>query len=306
MAALKGKFDFDRSAERVRRAVADACLLAVAMPLLGLGAGGVAWAQAEENSGENDEALPRYAVELIVFTHSDNDSEGEIFLPDERPEAIYGLPQNAPVYNDEQSGAEVPSASDLADAPLGRPLPEVSRGHDEPLRELPTWESIRLRLLPPDDYSMGNVYNQLVRLDAYEPLMHAAWTQSTPPKAVAPSLRLRALGSPPLGLDGTVTLYRGRFVHLSIDLALDAGKPADASSGTRVYSDARTGSEDLLGTGRNVVRYRINEDRILRSGDIRYFDHPRFGVLVKLSVVEENPNDEDNSPIGIDGAGPIE
>jgi hypothetical protein len=35
------------------------------------------------------------------------------------------------------------------------------------------------------------------------------------------------------------------------------------------------------------VRYRIKENRILRSGELRYFDHPKFGVLAKATRVEE-------------------
>jgi hypothetical protein len=40
------------------------------------------------------------------------------------------------------------------------------------------------------------------------------------------------------------------------------------------------------------VRYRIFEDRIFKSGDLRYFDHPKFGVLAKITRVEE-PGDEE-------------
>jgi hypothetical protein len=40
------------------------------------------------------------------------------------------------------------------------------------------------------------------------------------------------------------------------------------------------------------VRFRIAEDRIFKSGDLRYFDHPKFGVLAKISRVEEPEDDE--------------
>ena len=32
--------------------------------------------------------------------------------------------------------------------------------------------------------------------------------------------------------------------------------------------------------------YRIEEDRIVKNGDVRYFDHPKFGVVVKVTRVE--------------------
>jgi hypothetical protein len=36
------------------------------------------------------------------------------------------------------------------------------------------------------------------------------------------------------------------------------------------------------------VRYRITEDRIMRDGDIRYFDHPRFGMLARVTRVPDD------------------
>ncbi len=39
------------------------------------------------------------------------------------------------------------------------------------------------------------------------------------------------------------------------------------------------------------VRYRIFEDRIMKNGDIRYFDHPKFGVVAKTTRYEE-PEEE--------------
>ncbi len=34
------------------------------------------------------------------------------------------------------------------------------------------------------------------------------------------------------------------------------------------------------------VYYRISEDRILRNGEVRYYDHPKFGLLAKVTRVE--------------------
>ena len=33
--------------------------------------------------------------------------------------------------------------------------------------------------------------------------------------------------------------------------------------------------------------YRIQENRILKNGELRYYDHPKFGVLAKVTRVEE-------------------
>jgi hypothetical protein len=45
------------------------------------------------------------------------------------------------------------------------------------------------------------------------------------------------------------------------------------------------------------VRYRIQENRIVKNGEIRYFDHPKFGVIAKVTRVEvAEDSDEDERP----------
>ena len=59
------------------------------------------------------------------------------------------------------------------------------------------------------------------------------------------------------------------------------------------YGDGRVRNDDATaefdGMLRLPVRYRIVEDRIMKTGDIRYFDHPRFGVIAKVTRPEEEP-----------------
>jgi hypothetical protein len=45
------------------------------------------------------------------------------------------------------------------------------------------------------------------------------------------------------------------------------------------------------------VRFRIQENRILKNGELRYFDHPKFGVLAKVTRVEEPAEEDENSVI---------
>ena len=47
------------------------------------------------------------------------------------------------------------------------------------------------------------------------------------------------------------------------------------------------------------VHYRIQEDRIFKSGETRYFDHPKFGVLAKITRWEEaEPEELDEEFLG--------
>ncbi len=48
------------------------------------------------------------------------------------------------------------------------------------------------------------------------------------------------------------------------------------------------------GTPTGPVFYRLREDRILKTGDIRYFDHPKFGVIAKMVRIEEEAEPEED------------
>lgn len=259
-------------------------------------------------SAQQDTALPapvdepaRYTVELIVFAYEDASSAGnEVFtppdpLPDSLSDPLYDKPFDATA-----PGAGLEPGAQSEEGPVfdDRTPEGIARTGSEaipdsgPLREVPARARIELQRLEPEAFGMQDTWRKLQQLDAYRPLLHAAWTQTTHEKAVSPTLPLRALGDPPLGLDGSISLYQSRFLHLDVDLTLDAGSPAGRDT-RRTATDRLVNPDstpdvdgapgDLL---RRPARYRITEDRIMRDGDVRYFDHPRFGMLARVSRVE--------------------
>ncbi|HEX7062575.1 MAG TPA: CsiV family protein [Woeseiaceae bacterium] len=280
--------------------------------------------------------FPRYTVELIVFAYDESAwSGGEIFVPDVPPEyaAADGEHGNVPVFSDRpedllppESGAGRDAAASGDDEAEGE-LPALANageeneitGFDGDLRDVPLRARIELDLLPPEAWTLDNVYDALDRIGAYHPLMHMAWTQTTPPHEQAPAIRLRALGNPPPGLSGTVTLYQGRFVHLGLDLTLDAAAAEALESGA--YDSSRSATDRAIagsglppGTGGSIrdgavpaygdatfgapalpVRYHLSEVRIMHDGTVRYYDHPRFGVIAKLTAVKP-PGGEARDP----------
>jgi hypothetical protein len=121
--------------------------------------------------------------------------------------------------------------------------------------------------------------------------MHFGWSQTTWPEEETRPIELGSMGRLPKGLDGTLKLYLSRYLHLVVDLQLDAPESAEGMSGrdgpTSGYGDYRT----LNALGEidepRPIRFRISENRIFRSGELRYFDHPKFGVLAKVTRVED-------------------
>jgi hypothetical protein len=225
----------------------------------------------------------RYTVELIVFAYGQQDSAGnEVFAPKEaarqaQPDPGFG---SAGAGDDESPRV----FDDRSWPPTSDPANEGDEGEEQSpaLNASPAPARVELQLLEPDRYSMQDIYRKLATLDAYRPILHTAWQQTTQDKAQSPALQLRALGDPSPGLDGTVTLYRGRFIHLDVDLSLEAEPGSSRSAPAADRPENETGG----GLLQPPVRYRIAEDRIMRNGEIRYFDHPRFGLIAKVSKVD--------------------
>jgi len=134
---------------------------------------------------------------------------------------------------------------------------------------------------------MYDVVERLELLDAYDPIMHVGWTQAGFPLQDTDAMDLSVFGEPPVGLDGSFTLYLARYLHLVVDLSMDA--PVEV---IEIEFDDYTSYEfDDMTPLDGPVRYRIQEDRIVKNGEIRYFDHPKFGVVAKVSRIEEVEDD---------------
>lgn len=242
-------------------------------------------------------APPRYTIEIIVFTYQDAASAGnEIFVPENED----GLFEDSELPSQDAAASQASRAVPVFDDRSPRPTAAVAEAErDTILREIPERSRIELERVEPEAFQMQDTYRKLSTLDAYHPVLHIAWTQTTPDKDMSPRLPLRSLGETPLGLDGSIMLYHSRFLHLDVDLTMDASRDALRDSATdrlvaggELPGQAVTyGDSDTDSATEPVVRYHIDEDRIMHDGDIRYFDHPRFGMLARVTPVEEAQED---------------
>jgi len=217
-----------------------------------------------DDHDETEREVRRYAVEMIIFSYAENVSAGsEIFVPD-RPPVEEMLP-------DDLSHGDIPQPTDERPTDSGKP------------------RAYKLAMLTEENFSLREVFEHLQRLDAYQPLMHFGWTQSTYPDEKTVARPLSSFATPPKGLSGDLTLQLSRYLHLAVNLQLDA--PANDNP---TFDNERSLTAP--------IRYRIAENRIFRSGDLRYFDHPKFGAVAKITRVEEDdPDVGDTELLGYDG-----
>lgn len=245
-----------------------------------------------DDTAEAEEELRRYTVEIIVFTYADSVSSGsEIFVADavDEPEQT----AEALAQTEEEAQSTVPPEEAIAEDPVAEYGDFLGYPEDEELVELIASDRIELKVLQPDELTMTDIHEKLVLLDAYQPVMWAGWTQVTLTEEETPSIRLRRLGNLPLNFEGSLTLYLSRFLHLVIDISMEAppvvaeqpSPPTPASGFERGYIDD-FGRPVYTDTIAPAVHYRIVENRIMKNEDIRYFDHPKFGVLAKITRYE--------------------
>ena len=295
--------------KRIPGRATGACM-AVCMALLAVEA--VAQQQAVPSAAlldEESETIPRYSVEMIIFEYAGSASDTtELFDPDipadlfDQEFTVSESPQgpDTGMMPPERGFGEEPQVEPAT--PIDVPADELTRDDatDEPfvplpgedLELIPTYELKGVEFVPREDYQLTAAYDRLVTLDAYRPLVHTAWIQPTIEQEATEALELRRLGNPPLRLDGTVSVYLGRYLHVALDLALvdrQAPRPAMEPEQPRYYGDDRSSPPmgyQSTGFAPQIV-YRIQEDRIVRNNETRYFDHPKFGVIARVIRIED-------------------
>ena len=129
--------------------------------------------------------------------------------------------------------------------------------------------------LPTDEYRLQEQFGKMRASRNYRPIAHTAWRQPVFGPAQATTLELSSLAQTPARLGGSVSIYVSRFLHLKLDLSLAEHLSAQAEDAGNL----------------ETTLYSLRESRKMRSGEIHFFDHPRFGAIALISRIElEEPD----------------
>jgi len=201
--------------------------------------------------------VPQYQVEVLVFANREFDPTEEHFSQ-ELASNVIGTPdtlREAPVFDDSNFGPLAPLEPPPLDAPIADPM------------------AFRFRMLRPEELQLGAEYRRLERLEAYAPLLHAGWVQPGLPEEQSRPFDLALVGA--LNPRGSVRVYLSRFLHVNLDLTYQAAAGAATTDSSSEVSE--------LSEFNFAPRYQLVTERNVRSGELHYFDHPAFGVLVKIT-----------------------
>jgi hypothetical protein len=186
---------------------------------------------------EVEEPLERFEVELVVFAYREVLGSGEGLRRQPEPDERFGV----------MDGADL-DASENPPLPEPEPEPEPEEEEEPPL--------IQVTRLLNEQLQMTDIRQRINRVDAYELLLHTGFSQEGVAEKWAQPISVRRLQAP-TQLDGGISLHRGRFLHVNLDLTLNSS----------------------TGLGEP---FKLVEQRRLRSGEIHYFDHPALGIVLTV------------------------
>ena len=203
-----------------------------------------------------------YSVEIIIFKYFDENSTGdELFIQEQMI-----LDKNNLNLNNE--------------IPTNTPLHTLF-GQNYELTEIPTDNKILFQALNKESLSLGIIFNRLSRLRAYEPIIWSGWKQSFLKREYTSKINLRRLKNTLGEFTGTFELYEsiGGKARLSINIEMnEKDKKPPPPNQMRIVQDAQHNLNTNI-----TVKYPLSDDKEIKIDELRYFDHPKFGIIAKIT-----------------------
>ena len=173
-------------------------------------------------------------------------------------------------------------ASELATPIQPAPDPAVVAYHAL-LRAVSEYENTlqAAQLQQSADLQLGDATKAINRRSNLRPLLHQRWTQSVPPRDAPQPLLIETPHTPADGVTATgaakvsghVAVTVGRYLHLAAQLWYQAD-----TLGMQPLLLPQATLPEPTGTG----YFELEESRRMRSEELHYLDHPKFGMIVRI------------------------
>ncbi|MDA8362692.1 MAG: CsiV family protein [Gammaproteobacteria bacterium] len=124
---------------------------------------------------------------------------------------------------------------------------------------------------PPVDSVLSDAAIALSGNPHYQLLLHDSWIESGQTRFASQLMRITASEpGDPDELDGTVRFYINEYMHVVLHLLLKEPAP---DTGSSLFDTAPA----------SPILYRLDDERRIRLNEVNYFDHPMFGVLLRVT-----------------------
>ena len=215
--------------------------------------------RAQNNNSFSDS--PSQQIEIIIFEYLDHNSSGnEVFNK---------------IEDDYQLEKEIPNNQNQEDKSIEVGL-LTSKFKEASISLVPTARQIALKISQRKSLNMSAIYNRLNRLRVYEPVIWGGWEQRLTNEQNAFPVNLRSIKNTLGKFDGNIKFYEssGGRLRLSVDIEMyeKIEIPANESDGELHEQQ--------------INSYKISNDKEMRYDELRYFDHPKFGLIAKIQKQE--------------------
>ena len=215
--------------------------------------------RAQNNNSFSDS--PNQQIEIIIFEYLDHNSSGN--------EVFNKIGENY------QLEKEIPNNQNQEDMSTEAGL-LTSKFKEVSISLVPTARQIALKISQRKSLNMSAIYNRLNRLRVYEPVIWGGWEQRLTNEQNAFPVNLRSIKNTLGKFDGNIKFYEssGGRLRLSVDIEMYEKIEILANE-----SDGEL-HEQMINT------YKISNDKEMRYDELRYFDHPKFGLIAKIQKQE--------------------
>jgi hypothetical protein len=190
--------------------------------------------------------------------------------PSEAQEATAAAVPAATVYNIEiivfRANGTLGGAEDWS-AETGA-APRIIAGDESPTATGTAQIGHFVAALPNSAWQLTELESRLRASGAYVPVAHVAWSQTASAWGTRAGFSVQKLGMDVPGLNGSVFLEHGQFLHLGMTLTYAMSSPP---AGLAAAPD---------------TPFTLNESRRVRFFERNYFDHPAFGVIALVTPAQ--------------------
>lgn len=136
------------------------------------------------------------------------------------------------------------------------------------------------KMLPSSRHKLGGVNKVLKLSSEYRPVYHVAWQQPELRKSRAKKVHIK---NPEARINGTVNLRGGHLLHLDLDISYFIDLYTESVTSFTEEGSEEVVMEDIIMTGTYA---QMKETRRIKLNELHYFDHPLFGVLMRVTRLE--------------------
>ena len=140
------------------------------------------------------------------------------------------------------------------------------------------------------EFSLAPEVSKIARSRDFRVISTKSWFQNIKNKEEAKIIYLDSDFFKGSRIFGFFQLYKERFLHFNSNLYLSELDPLLSQEerliiGKNVFDEEK--EFDLFEEKNQKVLYEAKHSKKLRSGELHYMDHPKFGMLVKLTKAQK-------------------